>query len=92
MGDFNKYKNRLLDYLRLKGIKPTENDLIHCFSLDHDDKNPSCEVHESGFYCHSGRCGIKGDIYDAIGIIEGVSDKKAQFDFAENIFKEAIHA
>jgi DNA primase len=90
MLDFAKYKNRLLDYLRLKGIEPSENNLIRCFSPDHTDKNPSCGVRESDFCCFG--CGIRGDIYDAIEIIENIPDKKAQFDFAKNFFKEADHA
>jgi hypothetical protein len=60
--------------------------LIHCFSPDHDDHNPSCQVTEETFFCHSGRCGIHGDIYDAIGILEGIPDKKEQYLFAEKYF------
>jgi hypothetical protein len=58
--------------------------LIRCFSPDHEDKNPSCQISEDGFFCHA--CGIHGDIYDAIGILEGITDKTEQYLFAEKIF------
>jgi hypothetical protein len=86
--DFDRYKNRLLDYLRMRGIDVSQNP-IHCFSPDHDDKNPSCQISENHFHCHSGSCGIDGDIYDAIGILEGIKERKEQYLFAERIFDGA---
>jgi phage/plasmid-associated DNA primase len=85
--DFGKYKHRLLEYLRYKGFEPPRHEgLISCFSPDHDDKNPSCQVSEESFFCHSGKCGINGDIYDAIGILEGITDRAEQYKFAEKLF------
>jgi hypothetical protein len=85
--DFGKYKHRLLDYLREKGIKtPSHEGLICCFSPDHEDKNPSCQVTEESFFCHSGSCGINGDIYDAIKLLEGITDRAEQYKFAEKLF------
>lgn len=85
--NFDRYKNRLLDYLRSRGIEvPRDQGLIRCFNPDHDDKNPSCQVSEDHFHCHSGKCGIDGDIYDAIRILEGIPNKKEQYIFAEKIF------
>jgi hypothetical protein len=38
------------------------------------------------FICYNPQCGASGDIYDAIGILEGISDKKEQYLWAEKIF------
>jgi len=38
------------------------------------------------FYCHQQSCGIHGDIYDAVEILEGITDKKEQFNFLEKLF------
>jgi phage/plasmid-associated DNA primase/5S rRNA maturation endonuclease (ribonuclease M5) len=84
--DFDNYKNRFLEYLRLRGINARSGDLIHCISPDHEDHDPSCQVSDEGFFCHSGNCGIHGDIYDAIGILEGIIDRKEQYLFAEKLF------
>lgn len=85
--NFDKYKHRLLDYLRNRGIDvPRDEGLIRCFNPTHDDKTPSCQVSSDHFHCHSGKCGIDGDLYDAIGILEGIHDKKEQFLFAEKLF------
>jgi phage/plasmid-associated DNA primase/5S rRNA maturation endonuclease (ribonuclease M5) len=84
--DFDNFKNRFLDYLRLRGINARPGDLIHCISPDHEDHDPSCQVSEEGFFCHSGNCGIHGDIYDAIGILEGITDRKERYLFAEKLF------
>jgi P4 family phage/plasmid primase-like protien len=82
--DFGKYKNRLIEYLRSRGIEVRGEGLIRCFSPDHEDRNPSCQVSESSFYCHS--CKIQGDIYDAIGILEGITDRAEQYKWAEKLF------
>jgi len=94
--DFDRYKNRLLEYLRSRGIEvPRGQSLIKCFNPAHEDKNPSCQVSDDHFHCHAGKCGIDGDIYDAIGILEGIQDKAEQFRFAEKIFdggRAAVYA
>jgi len=83
--NFDKYKNRLIEYLRIKGIK-AERGLIRCFNPEHEDRNPSCELFDDHFVCYSGNCGIHGDIYDAVGILEGITDKKEQFKAVEAAF------
>jgi hypothetical protein len=45
------------------------------------DANPSLQIREDGFKCYG--CGIQGDIYDAVEILEGITDKKGQYDFIE---------
>jgi len=83
--NFDKYKNRLIEYLRIKGVK-AERGLIRCFNPEHKDRNPSCELFDDHFVCYSGNCGIHGDIYDAAGILEGIADKKEQFKTVEKTF------
>lgn len=83
--NFDKYKNRLIEYLRIKGIK-AERGLVRCFNPEHEDRNPSCELFDDHFVCYSGNCGIHGDIYDAVGILEGITDKKEQFKAVEAAF------
>ena len=85
--DFGKYKHRLIDYLRMKGINPPGiGGLVRCISPDHEDKKPSCAIYEENFTCNSGHCGVHGDIYDAIGILEGIIDRGEQYKFAEKLF------
>ena len=81
--DFSKYKNSLLQYLQYKGIE-AQRGLIRCFNPQHEDKNPSCELFEDHFKCYS--CGIHGDIYDAVEILQGITDKAEQFKEIERTF------
>jgi phage/plasmid-associated DNA primase len=81
--DFDKYKPYLKQYLRQKNadlsINPT-----HCFNTSghkNGDANPSLQIWDDGFKCYG--CGISGDIYDAVEILEGITDKKEQYDFVE---------
>ena len=83
--NFEKYKNRLIEYLRLKGIEAHKG-LIYCFNPNHEDKNPSCELFDDHFICYSGKCGIHGDIYDAVEILEGITDKAEQYKAIERTF------
>lgn len=88
MIDFKKFKPRLKEYLRQKGvddsISPT-----HCFNVEghkHSDSNPSCQIWDDGYKCHG--CGIQGDIYDAVELLEGITGKKEQYDFIEKLFDD----
>lgn len=83
--DFLYYKNYLIDYL--KKCSPQENyqiGLCRCFSPSHPDHNPSCELFQDHFICYA--CGIHGDIYDAVEILEGITKKSEQFEHLEKIF------
>ncbi len=83
--NFVLYKNYLIDYLSKCGhTVKNENGLNCCFSPTHQDKNPSCQISQSHFNCYS--CGISGDIYDAVGILEGITDRKQQYLHLEKIF------
>ena len=81
--DFSKYKNSLLQYLQHKGIE-AQHGLIRCFNPSHEDKNPSCELFEDHFKCYS--CGIHGDIYDAVEILQGITEKAEQYKEIERTF------
>lgn len=90
--DFQKYKPFLIQYLRLKGIE-AKRGLIRCFSPSHEDKNPSCEIFPDGEHFKCWSCGIPGnkddkpgDIYDAVEVLTGITDKKAQFEEIEKAF------
>jgi hypothetical protein len=81
--DFLKYKPRLKEYLTLKGIE-IDGGLCHCIDKNHEDKNPSCQIGKETFHCFS--CGITGDIYDAVMLLENITDKLKQYDFIEKLF------
>ena len=81
--DYSKYKKRLWDYLKMKGVTP-QRGLIKCINPQHCDHNPSCELFEDYFKCYS--CGCSGDIYDAVELLEGITSKKDQYIFLENTF------
>jgi hypothetical protein len=87
--DFDKYKNNLLQYLKQKGINTSKNP-THCFNQSghkNGDANPSLQLHEDNYKCWS--CGITGDIYDAVGLLEGITDANEQFEFVEKLFNGA---
>jgi hypothetical protein len=84
--DFNKYKGRLEDYLRIKGVDvdacPTR-----CFNGDghkHGDAHPSLQISVDFYVCYS--CGIRGDIYDAVELLEGIKEATARYKFIERLF------
>jgi Fe2+ or Zn2+ uptake regulation protein len=86
MRDYAKYKDRLRDYLAMKGIE-IKNNRCHCLDPAHKDKKPSCAIYKSVFYCFS--CGITGNIYDAVQLLENIMpDIKKQFDFLEGFFSK----
>jgi phage/plasmid-associated DNA primase len=79
--DFDKYKPKLKDYLRQKNVDFSINP-THCFNLSghkNRDVNPSLQIWDESFRCYG--CDIHGDIYDAVEILEGIRDKKEQYDF-----------
>lgn len=82
--NFEIYKNNLCSYLRMKGVSGTIPGVIRCFNPMHPDTNPSCQINEDHFHCYS--CGCDGDIYDAVELLEGISEKKEQYLFLEKTF------
>jgi hypothetical protein len=84
MLDYHKYLGRLRDYLRIRGIDVSSNNMCRCFSHLHDDKNPSCKIGKKHFHCFS--CDTSGDIYDAVLLLENIDNGRKQFEFLENLF------
>ena len=74
--NFDLYKNNLKQLLNNLGFD-TSTSPIKCISPAHDDKNPSMLIYDSYYKCQS--CNEHGDIYDAVGLLKGISDKKEQF-------------
>jgi phage/plasmid-associated DNA primase len=86
MQDFKRYKPRLKEYLQHRGVNIDINP-AHCFNAGahkHSDRDPSLQLSDEKFHCHG--CGVSGDIYDAVGVLEGIVDKKEQYLFIERFF------
>jgi phage/plasmid-associated DNA primase len=86
--DKEKYKHRLKEYLRQKGFDTSESPM-RCFNREahaNGDIHPSCVINEDRFNCMAGACGIRGDIYEAVKILEGITDFKEQYAFLEKFF------
>lgn len=84
---FGKYKQYLIDYLRMQGVEAREGQVMNC--PWHEDSTPSFSVFrgESGelaFNCFG--CGRAGDIYKAVEYCTGETDAKKQFEEVERIF------
>lgn len=87
MIDFNRYKHRLLDYLRIHGIDAEIDQVRSC--PWHEDSTPSFSVFTGkdgypAFNCFG--CGRAGDIYNAVEFCEGETDRKRQFEIIERRF------
>lgn len=63
--DIAKLKKFLGEYLELKGIDTTK--LMRCFSVEHEDKNPSMGYYEVANICKCFACGEKYDIFKLVG-------------------------
>lgn len=84
--DFQKYKNRLQDYLSSKGYNNFSQNICCPF---HAEDNPSMKVHEDSAICFAG-CGNK-DIYDFIGLFENLSTQKEQYIYAEKKYGTSVY-
>lgn len=82
--DFNQYKHRLRDYLLMHGIPADKTENIKCFSPTHQDEKPSCQIFDDYFKCYA--CGIHGDIYDAVEILERITERGKQFKHIQEVF------
>jgi len=82
--DFNQYKSRLRDYLIMHGIDANKTENIKCFSPTHQDEKPSCQIFDDYFKCYA--CGIHGDIYDAVEVLEGITERGKQFKHIAKVF------
>lgn len=86
--DFNQYKPRLREYLLMHGIEADKTENIRCFSPSHQDDKPSCQIFDDYFKCYA--CGIHGDIYDAVEVLEGITERGKQFSHIQQIFGGGI--
>lgn len=88
--NYSIYKNRLIDYLRIKGIECTEGQNARCFIPGHsaitgkDDSNFSCTVNADYTFCHA--CKQHGDIYDAVQWFEGIEKTRDQYNYLASLF------
>ena len=84
---FDKYKNNLLDYLRMQGIQAEIGQVRSC--PWHEDSTPSFSVFTGdegypAFNCFG--CGRAGDIYKAVEYCTGETNAKKQFEEIDRIF------
>ena len=63
--NLTELKNFLEEYLELKGINTKK--FMRCFSLEHEDKNPSMNYFAPGKICKCFACGAKYDIFKLVG-------------------------
>jgi hypothetical protein len=68
-------KERLAEYLKVKGISPDEQGMIHC--LWHDDEKPSCKANKEFIYCFA--CGESGDIFKVAAALLDVPCDREHF-------------
>jgi len=81
--DFKKYKNCLKELLRNYNFNVNKNP-TNCINPSHKDSNPSMLLYDDYFHCQS--CDVKGDIFDAIGLLEGIGQKIDQYKRIDEIF------
>lgn len=81
--DFGKYKHVLKEFFDSKGIE-TNGKQYRCINPNHSDSNPSMQIYEDKFKCFS--CGVHGDIYDAVGLLEGINGEAERFKYVAEFF------
>ena len=81
--DYQQYKNRLKQFIGSYGVD-TSKSPTNCIDPSHTDNSPSMLIYDEYFECKS--CGISGDIYDAVGYLQGIHNKKEQYEYIDNMF------
>jgi len=82
--NFSKYKNSLKSFLSDHGVNTKENPTF-CINPEHDNHDtPAMMLYDDYFQCQS--CGVHGDIYDACGLVLGITEKIEQFKEIEKHF------
>ncbi len=74
----------LEDYLRSKGINTRNN--FKCLNPAHEDKHPSMGYDRNNQRCHCFSCGASYDIFDLIGMDNGLTDDKDIFNLAYEMY------
>ena len=84
----SKFKSELINYLRQRGVHEQMPGHVRCFDPAHNEKTGSCLIQDDHFHCFG--CGIDGDIYDAVRIIENIPEFVDQFHFLEEFFEGKV--
>jgi len=94
--ELDKYRPRLSELLRHKGVDTSRNPTSCPNASAHrsGDSNPSFSVTEKNGVesCKCFACGIGGGIYDMIGWFEKIPDLAGQYQFAERFFGGSSYA
>lgn len=77
-------QNRLADYLQGKGINI--NKPFRCLNPEHEDRHPSMSYDSKRRKVHCFACGADFDVFDLIGIDEGIPSFKEQYNRACSIY------
>lgn len=90
----NELKKMLENY-GVKNIRDNGKEIVCCCPFHRDSKPSFAMNSETGeFICFSGSCGVKGDYFKFIALIEKISyeeaKKKTQHDFGDRYFKNII--
>lgn len=80
---FDKYKpylRQIIEHFNYRSdINPAQ-----CINPEHENSNtPAMLLYDEHFNCQS--CGVKGDIYDAVGLLSGIHEKVEQYKKVEEI-------
>lgn len=80
---FDKYKpylRQIIEHFNYRSdINPAQ-----CINPEHENSNtPAMLLYDEHFNCQS--CGVKGDIYDAVGLLSGLHEKVEQYKKVEEI-------
>lgn len=78
-------KENIEDYLNQRGINTNKN--FCCLNPEHADRDPSMSLDRKRNKAHCFSCGVDYDIFDLIGIEYGITDNKAIFDKAYELYK-----
>ncbi len=70
---------RLTEYLQSHGIEAENCKKFKCIHPEHNDQNPSMNVHKSGTYAHCFSCNRSADIFAACAWIEGKAIDGTEF-------------
>lgn len=77
-------RDRLEEYLQSKGINTRRAFL--CLNPDHNDHNPNMSLDRKRMKCHCFACGADYDTFDLIGIDYGLTEPRAIFSKAYELY------
>lgn len=83
---FDRYRHSLRDFLQAQGVDVSRSP-TNCFAHENHD-TPAMILDDHHFRCMSGKCGVKGDIYDAAGIVYDTTNRAEQFQRVQEFFGE----